>query len=122
MDAMSAALPMRIDLDLQLTPMASRHFRLLAVHIGNCRQSTKSRMLFRNCIKAPTDTMIDRDSIEFRFGRRTNNPFFLNNVSYDETDITVPRLMAAGCGPATCERSRQESPQLRPMGIGQCIL
>ena len=121
MDALSAAVPMKINPDLQLTLMASRHFRLLAVRIGNCRQSTKSRMLFRNFIKSQTDTMIDRDSIEFRVGRQTNNPFLLI-VSYDETDITVPRLMAAGCGPATCELSRQESPQLRPMGIGQCIL
>lgn len=92
MDALSAAVPMRIDLDLQLTLMASGLYRLLAVRIGNGRQTAKSRTLFRNFIKAPADISVDNDSITVRIGRRANNPFLLN-ASYDETDIAVPWLM-----------------------------
>ena len=91
MDALSAAVPMRIDLDLQLTLMASGLYRLLAVHIGNGKQTAKSRTLFRNFIKAPADITIENDSIDVRIGRRANNPFLLN-ARYDETDIAVPWL------------------------------
>ena len=91
MDALSAAVPMRIDLDLQLTLMASGLYRLLAVRIGNGKQTAKSRTLFRNFIKAPADITVDSDSIDVRIGRRANNPF-LPDVSFDETDIAVPWL------------------------------
>ena len=91
MDALSAAVPMKIDLDLQLTLMASGLYRLLAVRLGNGKQNAKSRTLFRNFIKAPADITISEQAIEVRLGRRANNPFLLN-ASYDKTDIAVPWL------------------------------
>ena len=91
MEALSAAMPMKIYLDLQLTLMASGLYRLLAVRIGNDKKTAKSRTLFRNFIKAPADITIGNDSIEVRIGRRANNPFLLN-AAYDETDIAVPWL------------------------------
>ena len=91
MDALSAAVPMKIDLDLQLTLMASGLYRLLAVRLGNGKQNAKSRTLFRNFVKAPADVTINDDSIDVRLGRRANNPFLLN-ASYDKTNIAVPWL------------------------------
>lgn len=91
MDALSAAVPMKIDLDLQLTLMASGLYRLLAVRVGNGKQNAKSRTLFRDFVKAPADIMIENDTINVRIGRRANNPFLLN-ASYDETDVAVPWL------------------------------
>ena len=88
-DALCAAVPMKIDLDLQLTLMASGLYRLLAVRLGNGKQNAKSRTLFRNFVKAPADVTINDDGIDIRLGRRANNPFLLN-ASYDETDIAVP--------------------------------
>ena len=91
MDALSAAVPMKIDLDLQLTLMASGLYRLLAVRVGNGKQNAKSRTLFRDFVKAPADITIENDIIDVRIGRRANNPFLLN-ASYNETDIAVPWL------------------------------
>ncbi len=91
MDALSAAVPMKIDLDLQLTLMAGGLYRLPAVRIGNGKRNAKPRALFRNFVKAPADITIGKDSIDVRIGRRANNPFLLN-ASYDETDIAVPWL------------------------------
>lgn len=91
MDALSAAVPMKIDLDLQLTFMASGLYRLLAVRVGNGKQNSKSRTLFRDFVKAPADIMIENDTINVRIGRRANNPFLLN-ASYDQTDVAVPWL------------------------------
>ena len=91
MDALSAAVPMKVDLDLQLTLMASGLYRLLAVRLGNGKQNAKSRTLFRNFVKAPADVTINDDGIDVRLGRRANNPFLLN-ASFDETDVAVPWL------------------------------
>ena len=91
MDALSATVPMKIDLDLQLTLMASGLYRLLAVRVGNGKQTARSRTLFRNFVKAPADITVGGDCIDVRIGRRANNPFLLN-ASYDQTDIPVPWL------------------------------
>ena len=91
MDALSTAMPKGLDLDIPLTLMASGLLRLLAVRIGYGKQAAKSRTLFRNFIKAPTDITIGNDSIDVRTGRRANNLFPLH-ASYDETDIAVPWL------------------------------
>ena len=91
MDALSAAVPMKIDLDLQLTLMAGGPYRLLAVRVGNGRQNAKSRTLFRDFVKAPADITIENHTIDVRIGRCANNPFLLN-ASYNGTDVAVPWL------------------------------
>ena len=91
MDALSAAVPMKIDLDLQLTLMASGLYRLLAVRLGNDRQNAESRTLFRNFVKAPADITITHSSIDIRLGRRANHPFLLN-ASCDKTNVPIPWL------------------------------
>ena len=91
MDALSAAVPMKIDLDLQLTLMANGLYRLLAVRVGNGKRNARSRTLFRNFVKAPADITIGNHCIDVRIRRRANNPFLLN-ASYDQTDIAVPWL------------------------------
>ena len=84
MDALSAAVPMTVDLDL----MASGLYRLLAVRVGSGKRNAKSRTLFR-FVKAPTDITIGKDGIDVQIGRRANYPFLLN-ASCDETDSAVP--------------------------------
>ena len=91
MDALSAAVPMKVDLDLQLTLMAGTLYRLLAVRLGNGRQDSKARTLFRDFVKAAAEIAIEEDSIIVRIGRRANNPFLLN-AGYGETDIAIPWL------------------------------
>ena len=91
MDALSAAVPMKVDPDLQLTLMASGLYRLLAVRPGNGRRNAKARTPSRNFVKAPADVTISDGGIDVRLGRRANNPFLLN-ASYDETNVAVPWL------------------------------
>ena len=91
MDALSAAMPKELDLDIPLTLMASGLLRLLAVRIGIGKQAAKSCTLFRNFIKALADITIGNDSINVWTGRRANNLFLLH-ASCDETDIAVPWL------------------------------
>ncbi len=91
MDALSAAVPMKVDLDLQLTLIAGGLYRLLAVRLGNGKQNAKSRTLFRDFIKAPANVTISDHRITVRLGRRANNPFLLN-ADYNQTNIAVPWL------------------------------
>ena len=47
MDALSSAVAMKVNCDLQLTLMASSLYRLLACRIGTATRNAKSRHLFR---------------------------------------------------------------------------
>ena len=52
MDALSSAVPMKVDCDLQLTLMGSSLYRLLANEIGQGYERAKSRTLFRDFVDA----------------------------------------------------------------------
>ena len=52
MDALSSAVAMKVNCDLQLTLMASSLYRLLAVRVGNGYETAKSRHLFRDFVDA----------------------------------------------------------------------
>ena len=58
MDALSSAVAMKVNCDLQLTLMASSLYRLLAVRVGNGYEAAKSRHLFRDLIDATADITI----------------------------------------------------------------
>ena len=53
MDALSAAVPLRIDLDVQLTLMASALYRCLANRPGERFRSAEPASLFRKLVQAP---------------------------------------------------------------------
>ena len=52
MDALSSAVAMKVNFDLQLTLMASSLYRLLSSKIANGYQNAKSRHIFRDFIDA----------------------------------------------------------------------
>ncbi len=62
MDALSSAVPMNIDVDLQLTLIESTLYRLLATRIGNGLESAKPRTLFRKLVRAGADVTIASSS------------------------------------------------------------
>jgi hypothetical protein len=91
MDALSSAVAIKVNCDLQLTLMASSLYRLLAVRIGHGYESVKSRHLFRDFIDATAGVAIDEDEVVVRFQRRAHNPLLLA-AGFDKTDIKVPWL------------------------------
>lgn len=91
MDALSSAVAMKIDCDLQLTLMASSLYRLLGSQIGSQYKSAKSRHIFRDLIDATANVAIDKKTIQVRFQKRSHNPFLLS-AGYGETDIRIPWL------------------------------
>jgi hypothetical protein len=91
MDALSSAVALKVNCDLQLTLMASSLYRLLAVRIGNGYESAKSRHLFRDFIDASAGVTIGEGEVVVKFQKRAHNPLLMA-VEFDKTDVKIPWL------------------------------
>jgi len=90
-DALSSAVALKINCDLQLTLMASSLYRLLAVRIGHGYEVAKSRHLFRDFIDATAEVSITEREIVVRFQKRAHNPLLIA-AGFDQTGGVVPWL------------------------------
>ena len=91
MDALSSAVALKVNCDLQLTLMASSLYRLLGVRIGNGYEVAKSRHLFRDFINATAGIRITEQEVVVKFQKRAHNPL-LNAAGFDKTDVVIPWL------------------------------
>ncbi len=91
MDALSSAVPMKVECDLQLTLIASSLYRLLGVQIGQGYERAKSRTLFRDFVDATATVDISAEAITVRFQKRAHNPLLLNG-GFDKKQVKVPWL------------------------------
>jgi hypothetical protein len=91
MDALSSAVAMKIDCDLQLTLMASSLYRLLAGRIGRGYEQAKSRHLFRDFVDATAKVTIGESEIVIRYQKRAHNPLLVA-AGFDRTDTVIPWL------------------------------
>jgi hypothetical protein len=91
MDALSSAVPMKVDCDLQLTLIASSLYRLLGVQIGQGYERAKSRTLFRDFVDATATVDISAEAITVRFQKRAHNPLLLNG-GFDKKQVKIPWL------------------------------
>lgn len=91
MDALSSAVAMKVNCDLQLTLMASSLYRLLAVRIGNGYESAKSRHLFRDFIDASAGVTITEEEVVVKYQKRAHNPLLVA-AGFDQTETRVPWL------------------------------
>ena len=91
MDALSAAVPLQIDVDLQLTVMAATLYRLLADRIAQGHQHQAPRTVFRKFVQATAELTIDAHTITVQYGRRANNPFLVSK-GFAEEECRIPWL------------------------------
>lgn len=91
MDALSSAVAMKVDCDLQLTLMASSLYRLLGARIGRGYERAESRHIFRDFIDATAAVDIDAKHIHVRFQKRAHNPL-LRAAGFENTDLAIPWL------------------------------
>ena len=91
MDALSASVPLKIELDLQLTLMAETLYRLFAEHVAQGHQLHYPRTMFRKFVNATAKIAIDERFITVRFARRANNPFLVSN-GFAEDSYVIPWL------------------------------
>jgi transposase len=91
MDALSSAVAMKVNFDLQLTLMASSLYRLLSSRIGNSYQNAKSRHIFRDFVDATGNITITESEVLVRFQKRSHNPLLIA-ADFDKIDIPIPWL------------------------------
>jgi transposase len=91
LDALSSAVAMKVNCDLQLTLMASSLYRLLACRLGNGYEKSKSRHLFADFVAAAAQIHIGDKDIEVRFQKRAHNPYLLA-AGLDKTEQPIPWL------------------------------
>lgn len=91
MDALSSAVAMKVNLDLQLTLMASSLYRLVAGRIGNGYERARTGRLFRDFVDATAIVQITESEICVRFGKRAHNPLLLA-ADFGNTDVPISWL------------------------------
>jgi hypothetical protein len=91
MDALSSAVAMKVDCDLQLTLMASSLYRLLALKVQNGYRHAHSRHLFRDFVDATAMVTIDESEIAVHFQKRAHNPLLLT-AGFDRMEERIPWL------------------------------
>jgi hypothetical protein len=91
MDALSSAVALKVNCDLQLTLMASSLYRLLAAQIRNGYEHAKSRHLFQDFVAATAQITLTAHEILVRFQKRAHNPLLLT-AGFDKIDTPIPWL------------------------------
>lgn len=91
MDALSSSVAMKVNLDLQLTLMASSLYRLLGSKLSNGYTKARSRHIFRDFIDANATLLIEKKDILVRFQKRAHNPLLIA-AGFDKMAIRVPWL------------------------------
>ncbi len=91
MDALSSAVPMRINVDIQLTVMASVLYRLLGVRVGHRYEKSEARTIYRDLVKHNGKVTITQDEIlvQLRVRAKTN---YLIAAGYPELRQRIPWL------------------------------
>ena len=91
MDALSSAVAMKVNLDVQLSLMASSLYGLMAQKIANGYEMTKSRHIFRDFIDATANITISEKDIAVNFQKRARNPLLIA-ANFDKNLTPIPWL------------------------------
>ena len=91
MDALSSAVAIKVNCDLQLTLMASSLYRLLAGRIGRGYEHAELRHLFQDFVNATAQVKMTESEIVVRYQRRAHNPLLIA-AGFDTTETVIPWL------------------------------
>ena len=92
MDALRAAEPMKVDVDLPLTLMASVLYRMLALRVKHGFEAAKARTIFAKLVQGcATVTITDQDII-VKLGRRAHHPYLMA-AGYAQAYEPLPWLL-----------------------------
>jgi hypothetical protein len=89
MDALSSAVAMKVNCDLQLTLMASSLYRMLGNRISRGYQTARARTIFRDFIEASATVSIDDEAVHVSFQKRAHNPLLLK-AGFQKEAVEVP--------------------------------
>ena len=91
MDALSATVPMKINVDVQLTVIASVLYRLLGLRVGHGFDVAEARTLFRNLVPSRAKITLTNQEIIVTYPRRAHNPHLMD-ANYHNLQQPIPWL------------------------------
>jgi hypothetical protein len=91
MDALSSAVAMKVNCDLQLTLMGSSLYRLLGAKVGKGYEVARASHIFRDFVDATAHVSVAEKEIVVRFQKRAHNPLLLA-AGFERTSTSVPWL------------------------------
>lgn len=89
MDALSSAVALKVNCDLQLTLMGNSLYRMLGTYIGGNYETAESRHIFRDLVQGSARVAVAKDEVHVQFGKRAHNPLLLG-ADFVKTPIKVP--------------------------------
>ena len=91
MDALSSAVAMKVNCDLQLTLMGSSLYKLLGRQLGEGYERAETRHIFRDFVDATALVDIRAREVLVHYQKRAHNPLLLA-AGFDKTDVRIPWL------------------------------
>jgi hypothetical protein len=91
MDALSSAVAMKVNCDVQLTLMASTLYRLLGTRVGNGYDTAKSSHIFRDLVNATAHVVVSQNEVTIRMQKRSHNPLLIA-AGFPQTSVPIPWL------------------------------
>jgi hypothetical protein len=84
LDALSSLVGLRVDLDLQITLMASSLYRLLAENIGGLYRQAEAKTIFHQLLDVAADVVIDDSRVVVTLHKRSHNPYLVASHLADQ--------------------------------------
>ncbi len=91
MDALSAAIPMNIHVDVQLTVIASLLYRILGLRANEQWSVAENRTLYEYLVPKRATIRLTKDEIIVKYPRRSHNPLLMG-ANYHKTEQPIPWL------------------------------
>jgi hypothetical protein len=76
-DALSSLVGLRVDLDLQITLMASALYRLLAEKVGGLYRKAEAKTIFHQLLDVSADVVVEAERVLVTLHKRSHNPYLV---------------------------------------------
>ena len=83
-DALSSLVGLRVDLDLQVTLMASALYRLLAEKVGGLYRHAEAKTIFQQLLDVSADVTVDDERVLVTLHKRSHNPYLVASRLADQ--------------------------------------
>lgn len=84
LDALSSLVGLRVDLDLQITLMASSLYRLLAEKVGGVYRNAEAKTIFQQLLDVSTTVAIEEERVLVTIPKRSHNPYLVASRLADQ--------------------------------------
>ena len=84
LDALSSLVGLRVDLDLQITLMASSLYHLLAKKVGGLYRQAEAKTVFHQLLEVSADVAVEEASVTVTLHKHAHNPYLVASRLADQ--------------------------------------